>query len=235
MNFIKKIFEGTSDPWVHKQFTRYGKGNYENKAIFELTKGKDSLKIKTSFEYVGELAYELAQSIQGKTHVTGGVISTKDLSSELGIPIADKKQFAGVKTFMIDTDLTKEQVRGLYDKFPQTLILLSFKTEEGEIKSKVKSPTSAKPGKGSDQGPKPDFCTFTTINLDLAQDFAFDVKDNFKKLEGRHTFSITALSVPKEYENNIEMARLHAKRKGKILRTLLIDGKEQKSERDFEA
>ena len=51
MNFIKKIFENTVDAEVHKQFKRFSKGVYENKAIVELSKGRDSVKIKTSFEF----------------------------------------------------------------------------------------------------------------------------------------------------------------------------------------
>ena len=234
MNFIRKIFEGKTDDWVHKQFTRYGKGTYENKALLDITKGKDSLKIKSSFEFAGEFAHYLAQTIQGKTHVTGGVISTKPLKEELGIPIANQKQFAGVKTYLIDTELTKEQITTLFTKFPNTMILLSFKTQEGELKTKVKSPTSAKPGKGGDN-PKADFCTFTLKDQTFADDLAFDVKKSYKKLFINHTYIITALTVPKEYGNNLEQARLNAKRKGKILRKITLEEKEETTEKEFEA
>ncbi len=237
MNFIRKIFEGKTDDLVHKQFTRYGKGNYENKALVEITKKKDSAKFKTTFEFSGELALALAESIQGTTRVTGGIITTKNIEKEIGFPIAGKKQFAGVKTFLLDLDLTKEQIFNLFKKFPQNLILLSFKTSQGELKSKVKSPTSAKPGKGAEEGAKLkiDFCTFSTKNLDIVKDFVFETKEDFKKAILSHTFQINTLNVPKEYENDFEQARFYAKRSGKILRKVVLDGKEIKSEKEFEA
>lgn len=235
MNFIRKIFEEKTDEWVHKQFTRYGKGNYEHKAIVEINKSKDAIKIKTSFEFSGELAYELANTIQGKTRVTGGIITTKLIKDELGIPIADQKQFAGVKTYLLDTDLNKQQVQELFNKFPNLLILLSFKTEDGELKSKVKSPTSAKPGKKNNEAPKAEFCTFTTKNLAYVQDFAFDVKEDFKKLAITHSYTIHSLDVPKEYSNNFELSRFHAKRKGTLLRKITLNGKETLTEKNFEA
>lgn len=225
MNFIRKIIEKKIDIWVKKQFTRYGKGTYENKAVVQITKGKSSTKIQTSFEFAGELAYALAESIDGKTRVTGGIITTQDVRKETSVPIADIKQFAGVKTFLIDTDLTKVQVQDLFDTFPHTLIFLSFKTDKGELKTKVKNPKSSKPGtKENDEEPKADFCTFRTSDEKLVKDFAFDVEGDFKEAFFKHTFVITDLAVPKEYEKDFAQARFHAVRKGKLIRERTVDG-----------
>ena len=101
MNFIRKIFEGKTDDLVHKQFVRYGKGSYENKALLDITVSKTNYKIKTSFEYSGEFAVLLAEELTGSTRVTGGIISTKNLSAELGSLVVSMKQFAGIKTFNI--------------------------------------------------------------------------------------------------------------------------------------
>ena len=51
MNFIRKIIEGKVDEATHRQFTRYGKGIYENKALIDITKTKNKVRIKTSFEF----------------------------------------------------------------------------------------------------------------------------------------------------------------------------------------
>ena len=235
MNFIRKIFEGKKDEWVHKQFIRYGKGNYENKAMLEITSSKNNYKIKSSFEYSGEFAITLAEGLKGITHVTGGIISTKDLRTELGSLVSNIKQFAGVKTFEISAEMNKEQILDLFKRFPTNLILLSFKTNKAELKSKVKSPTSAKPGKGGEDRPKIDFCVLTTTDPEITKDLLFDVTEPYKKVIVNHTFNILSLTAPKEYENNLELARTNAIRKGRIIRTLTLDAKEQTSEKEFEA
>ncbi|HZX12333.1 MAG TPA: hypothetical protein VFE88_02655 [Candidatus Nanoarchaeia archaeon] len=234
MNFIRKIFEGTTDESVHKQFTRYGKGTYENRALITITKTKNLTKIKTSFEFAGELALSLAEHLQGKTRVTGGVITTKDIKNELPFTPAGQKQFAGVKTYLLDTDMDKQAINDLFKNFSQALILLSFKTEQGELKTKVKSPTSAKPGKSGDKRPKADFCALSTTTNNISEDLAFDIKEEYHLLEISHTYTITSLSVPKEYERGLEQSRLHAKRRGTILRKVFVDGKEHTDQHDFE-
>ena len=44
-------------------------------------------------------AYEMANTVKGKTRVKGGVISKKNIQEETNVPIANVKQFAGIKTF----------------------------------------------------------------------------------------------------------------------------------------
>ena len=230
MNFIRKITEGKNDMWVKKQFTRYGRGNYKNKALLEISKGKKRTIIKSTFEFAGEFAYELANSIEGKVQVTGGMISTKDLSQEVDFEFAGRKQFAGVKTFLIDMEMSKEDIQGLYDKFPSTLIFLTFKTEEGQLKTKVKSPKAAKPKKGQTE-PKADFCNLKTTNESFVEDLTFDVEKEFKKVKIIHTFEINDLEIPEEYKNDFAKARTHAIRKGKLIRTISID--EEKEDKEY--
>lgn len=228
MNFIRKIVEGKRDDWVQRQFTRYGKGAYEQKAVLQISKGKTQSSISGSFEFAPELAFELAESIQGKTHVSGGVITTQKLSeSETGVPFAGMKQFAGVKTFQIDAELTKKQIQDLIVKFPSALVLLSFKTDTGELKTKVKNPKSAKPSNKdeSEELPKADFFSFKTKDASIIDDFTFDVPKDFTKVLITHTFDITDLEIPKEYEKDFAAARLHAVRKGKLIRKIHLDDK----------
>ncbi len=233
MNFIRKIAEGKNDVWVKKQFTRYGRGNYKNKALLMISKGGKRAIIKSTFEFAGEFAYELANSIEGKVPVTGGMISTKDLSEDVDFEFAGKKQFAGVKTFLIDMEMSKEDIQGLYDKFPSTLIFLTFKTEEGQIKTKVKSPKAAKPKKGETE-PKADFCNYKTTNNSVVDDLTFDVEKEFKKVRLSHSFEISDLEIPEEYKNDFAQARVHAIRKGKLIREITINEEKEEKEYDLE-
>jgi hypothetical protein len=232
MNFIKKIFENKIDNEVHEQFTRFSLGTFENRALCQLIKTSKNLKIKTSFEYANELVAHLANTIEDKTHIAGMILCTSDISSELPFEV-ERKNAMGLKKYIFDHELTKEQILNLRDKFPDALMLFNFSTESGTLKIKQKAPKAGKAGK-KDEEPKADYCALTTTNFDLAKEFAFDAS-NFKKFFAKHTFWVEDVIVPKEYENDPAMARKMAKRKGKIIREIDVDGKQQKSEIKFEA
>lgn len=233
MNFIKKIFENKIDEDVHKQFTKFGKGTFENKALVEINVTSKNIKIKTSAEFTNELVKLLAETIKNPTEVKGIIFSTKDLSKESDI-FEEVKSAMGVRKHFVDKELTKEQILELYEKFPHASLNLSFKTDYGELKVKEKAPKSSKPGKG-DKEPKADYCKFTTKDKKVIEDYAFDVKQQFKKLFVKHTFEIKDLEIPKEYENDFAKARLYAKRKGTIQRFLNIDGTKKESKKEFKA
>lgn len=226
MNFIRKIVEKKVDVWVKKQFTRYGRGIYDNKALLQISKGKGSFTVHSSFEFAGEFAFALAESVQGKTHVTGGIITTQDIRKEVSLDVAGIKQFAGVKTFLIDTEMNRAQIKELFTTLPSALIFLSFKTDAGELKTKVKNPKSSKPGqkKSDTDGPKADFCSLKTKDTELIEDLAFDVQKGFLKLAISHTFDIKDLAIPEQYKSDFSAARLYAIRKGKLIREIDVDG-----------
>ena len=233
MNFIRKIFEDRIDEETHRQFKRFSKGNFENRAVIEIAITGKGLKVKTSFEFVNDLTNYLVNTIKDKVHITGGIITTKDIKEGLGFEISNIKQFAGVKTYEIDTEIAKDDLFKVMDKFPDAVYCLSFTTESGSLKTKVKTPKAAKPGKGEDGEVKANYCVFSTSDLSLKNDLVFDVKGDFKKFRATHDFLIDELVVPKEYENDFAMARAHAKRKGKIIRHLDIDGRQETKEHDL--
>lgn len=232
MNFIKKLFENKIDEDVHRQFKRFGKGTYENRALVDMTVS-NNIKIKTSFEFTNEFVRLLVNTIKDKVHITGGIITTKDLKNE-GLDFVNVKQFAGVKTYQVDCEISKDSLLHLLDSYPDAVFCLSFSTSYGSLKTKVKTPKSSKPGKDEEKI-KIDYCTFVTKDLDFKKEFAFDIKEDFKKFLARHTITIEGLVVPKQYENDPVSARIYAKRKGKIIRTLEFDNKKAVKEIDFEA
>ena len=233
MNFIKKIFENKIDEKVHKQFSRFGKGTFENRAVIEIRITSKHIKLKTSAEFANELVELLTNTITNPIQVKGIVFSTKDLSSESDI-FEEVKSAMGVRKHVVNKELTKEQILELIEKFPNASTNLSFKTDYGELKVKEKAPKSGKPGKKAEE-PKADYCVLITTDKAILEDHAFDVKEPFKKLFIKHTFEITDIEIPKEYENDFAKARLYAKRKGTIHRFLDIDGTKKESKKDFSA
>ena len=133
MNFIHKLFLDKSDEETHRQFKRYGKGDYENKALIDITRSKKDVKIKTSFEFAEEFAKILANDLKGKAKVTGVVITTKDIRDSLGFSPVGMSQFAGVKSIKIDNELSKEEILKAMDKHQDALFLRHFNPRLSEI------------------------------------------------------------------------------------------------------
>ncbi len=234
MNFIKKIFENQVDEKVHSQFTRYGKGIFEYKALLDINVQAKKVKIKTSSEFTNELVGFLANTIEEKTQVKGIIFSTRNLTEESTIEFQEIKNAMGVKKHIINQELTKEQILETVEKFPYASINLSFKTDKGELKVKEKAPKSGKSGKG-DKAPKADYCVFTTEDRAILEDYAFDIKKPFKKAFISHTLIINDIVIPEEYLNDFAQARLKGIRKGKLIRKIIIEDKEETKEKEFEA
>ncbi len=232
MNFIKKIFQDAVDGETHHQFKKYSKGIFEDKALVEIKKGKQGVTVKTSAEFANEFVVFLAGKSSGSIHVTGSIITSKDLRGELGIDIKDYKQFMGVKNISIDADLEGKKLVDLIKQFPDALFLLSFSNEYGSLKCKTKAPKSGK-SSTKEKEPKADFCTFTTSDKDFIKEFAFDIDEHFSRAFIKHVYIIHELVVPEQYKNDFEKARVLAQRKGKIKRIIDLDGRLIEREKDL--
>jgi hypothetical protein len=235
-SFIKKIFDDKSDELVHLQFQKFSRGEFKNKAVLNLNISKAGLSISTTPEYANDLVRMLSEKLgDKKTKVTGVLVSTRDLTGILDF--VDKKQFMGIKQYIIDKEMSGKEIIELCDKFPQSFIGLSFSTPDTELKIKPKAPKSAKPSTKSDEKPKADFCKVKTIDKNLVRNFIFDSEVNLetnKKIEIVHDFIIEDIILPKDEKDFAKMREM-AKRKGKIVRRLSIDGKAIKKEKNFMA
>lgn len=232
MNFIKKIFDGNIDEFVHLQFQKFSRGEFKNRAIIKALKSKGKYSISTTHEFVNELVKEVSKKLgKEKTNVSGAIISKNDLTGELDF--IDKKQFQGVKKYIIDKEMSGEEIIGLIEKFPKAFFALSFKTEDTELKIKPKAPKSKKPKEKDGKKQAPNFCKLKTSDKVLGESFVFET-ENWKKAEISHDFIIEEIIFP-EGEKDFAKIREMAKRKGKIIRNSVIDEKEVKTEKEFEA
>ena len=232
MNFIKKIFENEVDEKVHVQFQKFSKGEFRNKAVIKAKRTKEKYTINTTYEFANEIVKIVAEKLaDSKTKVTGVIISTQDLSGEL--EFKNKKQFQGVKKYIIEQEMSGNEISDILKKFPKAFFALSFKSDDTEIKIKPKMPKSGKPSKKAGEIPKPDFCKLMTTDEKLGKSFVFE-KPDFKEAEISHDFIIKELILPKG-ENDYSKIREMAKRKGAIIRKANIDGKKTTSEKEFEA
>lgn len=232
--FIKKIFNGKSDNLVHLQFQKYSKGEFKNKACVKVTNSGNKFSMATGYEYANEIVRAVAEKLgDNKSLVTGSVITTKDLTNELDFK--DKKQFMGVKQYVIEKEMTGKEIMEICDKFPTAFIALSFSIGDTELKIKAKAPKSAKPSTKIEEKPKIDFCKLITTDRTLFQAMIFEPDlQNIKKVEIYHDLIITDIILPKG-ERDFAKMREMAKRKGKVVRKIFFDEKETRREASFEA
>ncbi len=234
MNFIKKIFDGRIDNSIHLQFQKFSKGEFKNKALIKVKKTKKKYTIKTSAEFANGFVEDLARKLgEEKTNIVGAIISTSDLKGEL--EFKGIKQFQGVKRYLIDSEMSGNEILGLLEKFPKTFFGLSFIVGEDVLKIKPKQPKSGKAGK-KDEKPKIDFCSLKTPDLEIMKNFVFE-KENFSKAIISHIFVIEKIEIPEELKDSKDFAKIReeSKRVGKIVRVAEIDEKEFRSEKEFSA
>ena len=235
MNFIKKIADGHFDNEAHLQMQKFSRGEFKNKALIKIKNSNGKYTISTGPEFANDLVKTVAEKLDElKTEVTGAIISTLDLDKELDFK--SKKQFMGVKQYIIEKEMSGKEIANLLEKFPKAFFALSFNSERGDIlKTKVKAPKSAKP-KTKEETPKADFCKLTTKDERIAKDFVWE-KDNFKEAEISHDFIIEEIKIPEELKKEKDFAKIRelSKRKGKIIRKGEIDSQPFKKEIKFEA
>lgn len=235
MNFIKKIFDGKIDNSVHLQFQKFSKGEFKNRAIINAKKSKEGYVINTGYEFANELVKIVAQKLGNeKTKVTGAIVSTNDLKKE--IEFKEIKQFQGVKRYLIENEMSGNQIIEIINKFPKAFIALTFNAKDCVLKIKPKAPKSGKPGSNKEEAPKADFCSLKTSDIEIAKSFVFEKLD-FQKAEIKHIFIIEKIEVPENLKNSDDFAKIREEslRVGKIIRIANIDGKEIKTEKSFKA
>ncbi len=234
MNFIKKVADKNFDESVHLQFQKFSKGEFRNKAIVEAKNSNGKYTIKTSAEFANELVRIMADKLGSeKTKITGAIVSTQDLKDEL--EFKEVKQFQGVKRYLIDSEMSGDEILGLLNKFPKNFFALSFKVGDDVLKIKPKAPKSGKPGKG-DEAPKADFCSLKTTDAELARSFVFE-RPEFRKAQILHNYFIEKIKIPDELKDSKDFALIREKseRVGKIFRKATIDEEKIESELEFSA
>lgn len=230
MNFVKKIFIGDVDEKTHIKFIKFGKGNY--KKVFPLSLWQtNKVKVKTSFEFANDLA--LFCSDLGSMKVSGIVLSKKDISNVISAnnikgDSESKKSGLYYKNNILEQELNKNQIVEL-EKVSYSF-LLDIKGDGFELKVKKKPP---RPGKSEGKIDN----KFCQLELDerygekIREDLFWDMP-NAKKIVISHEVIVDEIVFP-EGEKDYSKIREIAKRKGKIIRNAIIDGKEITSEKEL--
>lgn len=235
MHFLKQIFLGEKSPSeAHEKFVRYGKGEFEGSSI-KIKKYGDSLKIKGSINYVNIIGEILLKNTKEVT--CSGKIYSKDnpkpILEEKEIEIKKEKKKKEVSSLQLNKgNYPSQKLLSVYEELDGggDYLLLNLKSPDGHLKSKNTLPKPGKVDKKFFSASLP-----SSALTELEDEVAFDLEEDFKKLEISHLYHIEGFEIPEEYKGDYEKARIHAKRKGKIERNLKIDGEERKVEKEFKA
>ncbi|MFH0712137.1 MAG: hypothetical protein V1889_03415 [archaeon] len=234
MSVVKKIFDGVFDDEVHGAFLKFGRGGYRNKYLLEGKRQSKNWGVKAGAEYVNFLVRRCLEKINGRVAVKGVIVSTLDLKNEISFDIVKVGNFQGIRKNVIDSEVEASEILKLMDKFPRVFFALSFGGGDFILKIKAKAPKNGKPGNGDDK-PVVDFCSLKTGDKLLVDDLFFGA-GNFNEVSVNHTIEVREIIYPENADElKPEEVRELSKRKGIVIRNVLVDGVSKEWRAEFVA
>jgi hypothetical protein len=253
LNWIAKIIEGKLDEFVHAKFVKYGMGTYPGPRIhLSISKSKISFKADLDLEKIFLRGY-LTTAPEG-THKVSGLIESyndrQDDFASLRMPLSwktAKKKGATTYKAKLKEVAPLEDIREIVEKDgPTTFFLLSMSPRDGskpwKIKTKTSYPKAPKGGEDEKSEKPPNFVvgafantpeTFEyTINETL-HDFRDQVNEKTKKVMIRHEIVIEDIEIPEDDSLSFSQKRKLAKKRGKLIRTVNMDGQDFQKEYAF--
>ena len=249
MHFLKQLIETPilKDPSknhmnIHRHFYRYSKGDFLGPAM-KITQTKTKITLKGSHEYEDLILENVIRSIQDtdqRFEIKGNLISGEDISkiiSEAGFNWDLKRSTGQVKNYKatISDQATKSQLLETIDLLREnSYLLLNFNINPYcKISTKKNIPQpSKKKIEEDDVDKRIQFCTgylstneknLQTIMESSIQDFISEVPEKWKNITVFNNYKITDIEIPKNIQNS-RLLRIMAIRKGKLLRSVDVDG-----------
>lgn len=249
MVFLKKIVKNPilDDPPknhmdVHRHFYRFSKGTFEG-PILKLSKTKAKITIKGSFEYEDVIQEVVGTSISEDTVEIKGVLLTgSDLSetiTNLGLDWKLKKSTGQTKNYKADvaSELKKKILLESIQTFrSSSYFLISFNINTNcKVTTKTRIP-QPKGGKGEEEEENIEkriqFCNGVIENteknnkvlIDLTMyDFESELPTQWKSIVIKNIYKISDIEIPKNIKDS-GLLRIMSIRKGKLIRSIEIDG-----------
>lgn len=232
-HFLKALFSGKESQDTHLEFIKYGRGTYENKYLLNAKKQKDKWSVKTSAEFANYLVKKCLERAPASVKIKGVIISTFPIEKEMDFPVENIKKYMGIQQAIIDIEVSRDSILNLMKKYPRVFFALSFSINDCDLKIKPKAPKGSKPSAGGKKEATADFCTIKTNDKSIIDDLFFDAS-NFNEISVNHTIVINDIILPNGISDPIQI-REQSQRKGIIKRKTVVDGKEMRTEANFEA
>ena len=249
MHFLSELVKKPilEDPFeqhlnIHRHFYRYSKGVFIGPAL-KITKTKAKFTLKGAHEYEDLILEAVTKTIsnsQDNFEIKGKLIASSDINndiSELGLNWVLKKSKGKTKNFkaeiidQINKDLLLQAISVFREK---SYLLLSYNrnaTCKVTTKKNIPQP-SKKKVEDDDVSKRIQFCigmlNNTEANLEMlldlaAPDFKSELPNNWKSLIILNNYTINQIEIPTNIKDT-RMLRIMAIRKGKMIRSVEIDG-----------
>jgi len=132
--FIKKIWKKEIDSSAHKQFVKFSKGVFENKAVMNVRRN-GKIKISATYELANDLIL-LASSLVPKINISG-IILTKN-----AIPGLEGKEKSGLFNYNINQEMDSKKLYEIVENSHYALLDCSGEGIDLKMKKKLPRPSS---------------------------------------------------------------------------------------------
>ena len=249
MHFLSELVKKPilEDPFeqhlnIHRHFYRYSKGVFIGPAL-KITKTKAKFTLKGAHEYEDLILEAVTKTIsnsQENFEIKGKLIASSDIAndiSEIGLNWVLKKSTGKTKNYkaeivdQINKDLLLQAISVFREN---SYLLLSYNrnaTCKVTTKKNIPQP-SKKKVEDDDVSKRIQFCigmlNNTDANLEMlldlaAPDFKSELPNNWKSLTILNNYTINQIEIPTNIKDT-RMLRIMAIRKGKMIRSVEIDG-----------
>jgi hypothetical protein len=249
MHFLKKVIETPSleSPSekhldVHRHYYRYSRGDFIGPAL-KITRTSSKITLKGSHEYedlILELVTKSISDPKQEFEIKGKLISGSDISEEianLGLDWNLKMSTGKTKNYKADIldQINKETLINAIGFFRKnSYLLLSYNISPNcKITTKKNIPQPSKKKVDEDDVSKRvQFCTgylnISDNNIKMVidealPDFKPNIPDKWKSIIILNNYVITDIILPENVKNSM-LLRIMSTRKGRMTRTLEIDG-----------
>ncbi|HEX54696.1 MAG: hypothetical protein DRO94_02430 [Candidatus Altiarchaeales archaeon] len=236
MNFLKEIFMGNQNQdYIHDRFVRYGRGKFSGPKI--RIKKNMHIRLEGTYEYVNIIGELIAKNSRnsGNFSVRGEIISKydfRDFINDIALRYHKKRELFHAR---INSTIESEKLMEIYSKLKHAYILLDLTSDDKKLRLKTKKKLP-KPGTIDEKF----FSAILPPSLmGVVEDEIILMDSNLDSNPGNvtitHQYLIEDLIIPDKYVNNPKLARINARRVGKIVREVEINGKKFKSEYELNA
>ncbi len=226
-NFIKKIVDDNIDNHVHMKFVRFGMGKFEKEQFIVKVTGKN-VQIQSGYEYSEVFLRILAENSKDNFDGKGRIVSSKDMQQELSEHNVEVIKKRGNK-YDVEFSLSADSFKKFVYAFKDSYLLLNVVSGNNTTKMKQSLPKPNTPVE-----------KFITVKFDksllplIQEEFLFDVEGFKKVAKIKHTYVIESILVDDALlEKDPLKARMEARRKGKVIREIDVDGATETKEYNF--
>ena len=227
---------------IHRHFVRYSKGVFIGPAL-KISKTKAKITMKGAHEYEDLILETVMNTISSSTEnfdISGKLITSSDIAhdiSDFGLNWALKKSTGKTKNFKADIidQINKVLLLQVIETFRiNSYLLLSYNrnaTCKVTTKKNIPQP-SKKKVEDDDVSKRIQFCSGmlanTDANIEMILDFALsdfksELPNNWKSLIILNNYKIDQIVLPSNVKDS-RMVRIMAIRKGKMTRSVEVDG-----------